>query len=391
MKGLSLFSGIGGLDLPFEAVGGRVIAMCERDTFCREVLRRHWPNVPLYDDVKTLRGEEIEAAFGRVDVIYGGFPCQPFSYSGNQKGKNDDRYLWPECARLVGEVKPDWCVFENVPGILTLAADDVCEDLERQGYAVGIFMHEAAALGAPHRRMRVFFVAHTQGGRPPSRLDERGRHEKEDREGPEHTASGSGEPPGFVQDSGRGMRKGRAISGTLCGKYGEVPPVDPERSGGPSHAGTDVSDAESGGRREGTAYEGRSGEGGKSRTWNRSAAVRAVISDADVQRREKQQSSIAENGKRATLSSIERNRQGRAEPGLGGVAHGLSGGLDGNSDWLSKSWWRQEPDIPRAVSRGVPHRVQRLKALGNAVVPAQIYPIFAAIAQIHRDDRRDET
>jgi len=158
MTGLSLFSGIGGIDLAFEAAGGEIVAMCERDEFCREILRIRWPGVPIYPDVTTLRGEEI----GAVDVIFGGFPCQPFSVAGRHKAQNDDRYLWPECARLVGEIKPDWCVFENVSGILTLAADDICADLEGLGYSVGIWAYEAAAVGAPHRRMRVFFVAHAQ-------------------------------------------------------------------------------------------------------------------------------------------------------------------------------------------------------------------------------------
>ncbi len=156
MTGLSLFSGVGGLDLAFEWAGGTVAAMCEINPFCRKVLRKHWPDVPLFGDVKEVKGADV----GTIDVVYGGFPCQPFSLAGDRKGRDDTRYLWPEFARLVGEIGPRWVVAENVPGILTLAADDVCQDLERLGYEVGIWNFEALSVGAPHRRARIFFVAH---------------------------------------------------------------------------------------------------------------------------------------------------------------------------------------------------------------------------------------
>ena len=106
MTGLSLFSGIGGLDLAFEWAGGTVTAMCEIDPFCRKVLRKHWPDVPLFGDVKEVKCADV----GTVDVVYGGFPCQPFSLAGDRKGRDDTRYLWPEFSRLVGEIGPRWIV-----------------------------------------------------------------------------------------------------------------------------------------------------------------------------------------------------------------------------------------------------------------------------------------
>lgn len=148
MRGLSLFSGIGGLDLAFEWAGGEISAFCEIEPYCQKILRKHWPDVPVFEDIRELKGSDA----GAVDVIYGGFPCQPFSVAGNKKGKDDKRYLWPEFSRLVGEIKPRWVVAENVPGILRIASDDVCSDLERQGYEVGIWDFEAAAVGAKHRR-----------------------------------------------------------------------------------------------------------------------------------------------------------------------------------------------------------------------------------------------
>lgn len=158
LRGLSLFSGIGGLDLAFEWAGGEVSAFCEIEPYCRKVLHKHWPDVPVFEDIRELKGSDV----GAVDVVYGGFPCQPFSVAGNKKGKDDSRYLWPEFSRLVGEIKPRWIVAENVPGILHIAADDVCRDLEHQGYDVRIWDFEAAAIGAKHRRERIFFVAHSR-------------------------------------------------------------------------------------------------------------------------------------------------------------------------------------------------------------------------------------
>lgn len=157
MLGLSLFSGIGGLDIAFESAGGTIKAFCENEPFCQRVLSKHWPDVPLFGDVRELRGEDV----GAVDIIYGGFPCQPFSVAGDKKGRNDSRYLWPEFSRLVGELRPSWVFGENVPGILSVAADDICADLEQKGYSVGIWDFEAASVGAPHRRERVFFVANS--------------------------------------------------------------------------------------------------------------------------------------------------------------------------------------------------------------------------------------
>ena len=163
MNALSLFSGIGGLDLAFICAGGNVLAFCEIDKYCQKVLRKHWPDTPIFSDIHNLNKEALLSAgiSSTVDIIYGGFPCQPFSVAGDQKGKDDTRYLWPEFSRLVADIKPRWVVAENVPGILPLAADDVCRDLEYQGYSVGIWDYEAAAVGAKHRRERIFFVAHS--------------------------------------------------------------------------------------------------------------------------------------------------------------------------------------------------------------------------------------
>ncbi|WP_025852796.1 DNA cytosine methyltransferase [Paenibacillus ehimensis] len=163
MKALSLFSGIGGIDLACEWVGIETVAFCEREPFCQRVLRKHWPNVPIYDDVCTLTKERLDAdGIGPIELIHGGYPCQPFSSSGLRRGKADDRHLWPEVKRLLEEVRPRWFIGENVAGHITLGLDEVLADLDDIGYAAQSFSIPSIAVNADHERERVFIIANTE-------------------------------------------------------------------------------------------------------------------------------------------------------------------------------------------------------------------------------------
>lgn len=158
MRVLDLFSGIGGMSLGLERAGMQTVAFCEIEPFPRRVLAHHWPNVPIHDDVRKLRGTDV----GPVDVICGGYPCQPFSTAGKRRGKEDDRHLWPEFSRLVAELRPSWVIGENVAGHISMGLDDVLSDLEGQGYACRTFVIPACAVNLPHRRDRCWTVAHAE-------------------------------------------------------------------------------------------------------------------------------------------------------------------------------------------------------------------------------------
>ena len=160
---LSLFSGIGGLDLAAEAAGFETVGQCECADYPTKVLEKHWPDVPRWRDIRELTKESFFEKTGRrtVDVISGGFPCQGFSVAGKRRGKEDDRYLWPEMFRVIKELQPTWVIGENVPGIINLALDTVLSDLETAGYEVQTFVIPACGVDAPHKRERVCIVAYS--------------------------------------------------------------------------------------------------------------------------------------------------------------------------------------------------------------------------------------
>ena len=160
---LSLFSGIGGLDLAAEMAGFETVGQCEWADYPRAVLEKHWPGIPRWRDIRTLtKGSFYEqTGLHTVDIISGGFPCQPFSVAGKHRGKDDDRYLWPEMLRVIRELQPNWVIGENVPGIVNMALDTVLSDLEAEGFEVQCFLIPACGVDAPHKRERCAILAHS--------------------------------------------------------------------------------------------------------------------------------------------------------------------------------------------------------------------------------------
>ena len=156
MRLLDLFSGIGGFSYAAEKlIGGyETVAFCEMDEFCQKVLKKHWPQVPIYDDVRTLDA----ARLGRIDIVTGGYPCQPFSQAGRRQGEEDERHLWPEMLRIIKSCQPRYVVAENVAGHVTMGLDQVLTDLEDQGYTTRPIIVPACAKNAPHRRDRVWII-----------------------------------------------------------------------------------------------------------------------------------------------------------------------------------------------------------------------------------------
>jgi len=181
MNHASLFSGIGGFDLAAEWMGWNNVLHVERDPFCQKVLKHHFPNSQSFDDVKTFDGRPFR---GRIDILTGGFPCQPYSSAGKRLGKDDERHLWPEMCRIISEIAPAFVVGENVRGLLNwnggVVFEEVCADLEGMGYEVWTGVLPAAGVGAPHRRDRIWFVAHRQDhGQPQTEVFGRERGEYE--------------------------------------------------------------------------------------------------------------------------------------------------------------------------------------------------------------------
>jgi len=403
MNKLSLFSGIGGDDIASEACGIKTVCMCEIDKDCRKVLRKHFPGIPIIKDVRDVNYETITAitngigylhrqtaikstevrhdalcnigagGAGRkedeeaitdtnigqgrpgnvtepigtayfepkpndtnrarlgIDIISGGFPCQPHSVAGKHLGAADERDLWGEFRRIIGEIKPRWVVAENVPGLFSTDAGrffrGILRDLSEMGYSTGWCTFGAVDVGAWHRRDRVFIVAHALNSR--NRTPGIGDICTE-RDATDATESGLE----------RSITEGGKCTNGLPAQCDYVP--DPEekrckRGGDTRTRGngfTNILDPTS---------EGLAGYGECEGTRQRE---RQMFANASTTGR--------------------RNKNGATQSGLGGV-------VDGFSQWMA------EPDgVPR-VARNIKARVAKLKALGNAVVPAQVYQVYKAI------------
>lgn len=294
MKVLDLFSGIGGFSLGLERAGMETIAFCEIEEFPRRVLRKHWPDVPIFKDVRKLNATDLPE---RPDVITGGYPCQPFSTAGKRRGKKDDRHLWPEMFRVIRECNPTWVIAENVAGHVSMGLDEVLSDLESENYTCWTFIIPACGVDAPHKRDRVWILAY-------SKYNGCTATEKRRHPGSEQTGRPAGdEIDGYGRETFSPVADAQSIrSGPgLCQNGAEF-----DRNK-PSHRCGDVSNTK--GKLPG----------------------HGLVNDVKE----------------------VRNRSEKGCPG---------------STVQQRKQWPVEPAVGRVVN-GIPGRVDRLRGLGNAVVP----------------------
>ena len=208
---VDLCSGIGGFALGFEWAGlSQPVLFCDTERWCRDVLHKHWPDVPIEEDVKVLANDP-ERLVPDCDIITAGYPCQPFSLAGERRGQEDPRHIWPHIRKIVAFKRPSWVVFENVYGHISMGLDDVLADLESEGYAARAFVVPACGVGAPHRRDRVWIVGnatHDRRNRWATKAERAGQTHQSDEPRPDLRGQPSGPSKAVAYtDSQRGRRR----------------------------------------------------------------------------------------------------------------------------------------------------------------------------------------
>ena len=293
------------MSLGLERAGMTTVAFCEIDPFCRKILKKHWPDVPVFEDLKELANEP-RGTIPEFDIIAGGVPCQPFSVAGKQEGQQDDRHLWPFMFKIVKQQKPAFVLVENVAGFVSLALDDLLTDLESEGYASQSFVIPACSVDAKHRRDRVWVIAHA---------NRKGEPDGSIAEGTKRRLVGYPEHDGFSTSS-------------LTGSHEKTP------------GSSETKRPEEAGESEGTG---------------------GLKHDEDV---------ADSNSKRRRSGNTERqNAKDAGQPSR----------RKGN-DTRRVAAWEPEPRVGR-VADGVPNRVDRIKGLGNAVVPQVVEVLGHAIME----------
>jgi len=321
LRHLDLFSGIGGFSLGLEATGGfETVAFCDIEKYCLEILEKRYPGVPRYTNIKELNHDTIKTdGVFPIDIITGGYPCQPFSVAGRKKGEKDPRHLWPEMFRLVQELRPTWVIGENVSGHIKLGLDTVLKNLESEGYAARTFSISASSIGANHQRERVWIVAN-------SRQHERGL-----------------EPSGNKEGIGRGSSEKTEWS------------TNADQTSGSSQRGEIMADT----KNIGSILSSHEGE-----QQGNSTRCSEGQSEGDGQ----------------TMANTSSERTSRGETRREDAENV---GQSSRRPW--NGWWDIEPDVGR-VANGVPKRVDRLKSLGNSLVPSIPYYIGLSILQTYEDE-----
>ena len=261
---LDLCSGIGGFALALNDAARRTdrnvrtVAFCEPDKFCKQVLNKHWPEVPIYDDVKTFPRD-----FGKVNILTAGYPCTPFSQAGKRKGSADDRHIWPWVLEIVKQTRPDVAVFENVVGHISMGLDEVLLDLENEGYRAWPIILGAVSKNAPHRRQRVWIVAYNMAdtnSRGRSSVLNKGSSNKKNKRGEKYTKQSSSvaDVADTVSDTERATHR---IDQGIGQQYGDEPDIGKRREVGshPGDSGENVADFKSQGQTQGSAISGLGG------------------------------------------------------------------------------------------------------------------------------------
>jgi len=418
MRLLDLFSGIGGFSYAAETlIGGyETVAFCEMDEFCQKVLKKHWPQVPIFDDVRTIDATRL----GRIDIVTGGYPCQPFSQAGRRQGEEDERHLWPEMLRIIKSCQPRYVVAENVAGHVTMGLDQVLTDLEDQGYTTRPIIVPACAKNAPHRRDRVWIIGqlttntNDTGNRTSrSNIDqeqqtiEQGWKEQSLFEFSRHDESmantkrmGCTKRAEKSEEFNREKSSDKSDNGsqgcTISNTDKDVANTEIKQSN-ESTNDTRVSKQKQGefrgsGCRENVANTKSKGLQGRQfsstisfkrneesniRTRDSKKKILANTSSIGQSRSRKSVEPISteENKIRKTSGSDDGSQRGKhdgnIEQRVGDMADGISAGLLKHFD--------REPDhIPR-VTTGEKDRAKKLKALGNSIVPQVAAEILLAI------------
>ena len=434
LKILDLFSGLGGFSLGLERTGHfKTVAFCDNDKYCNLVLQKHWKGVKIYNNVKEITKEKLIADGVQLpDIITGGFPCQPFSVAGKQAGTDDDRHLWPVMFRIIQEFTPRWVIGENVKGLTNIqdgvVFETVCTDLEGEGYEVRTFNIPAAGVGAPHRRERLWIVAHRKEsmvntddvrleqhnetkeepswwrtsttfeptsnvvdtisndkGREISRSDEEERGIQEEHRQDDSSARLTSRTSSIrqtnnghedMEDSRRTLQQGTELREKNEDEVGEGYANQHQRSSSPSEF--NVANANINGTKR-NQPEDRQG----SRTQQSGEDVAdtyARLSNGtyeEVQSRG-QTSDTSSEGSTDVANTESSDRHDNEAVTRDGESQAQEVFGNGSSVSGEGSWWHTEPDVGR-VAHGVPGRVYRLKGLGNSIVPKIAEEIGKAI------------
>ena len=331
MNHLDLFSGIGGFSIGLEKVGFNTIAFCEKEDYCRMLLQKHWKGVKIYNDIKECKGKEIKETYGRVDILTGGFPCQPYSVAGKQKGTADDRYLWPEMFRVIKEVQPTFVIAENVRGIINIqdgmVFETVCSDLESEGFEIQTFIIPAAGVGAPHKRERVWVVGYSKHNGSLTSEIKRGDNKINDRT-----------------------------------EEREDTTFKPERAGG--------------------SRDNEIMENTRRKLHERSSVREKNEDEIKKENANKFERSSSESASNVANTKSEQSisKYYREQPGETSEQEQIKS--RGSSSWtLREANWLSEPNVGRVVN-GVPGRAHRLRGLGNAIVPKIAEEIGRSIMKV---------